>query len=80
MINSIKIIILIQFFTIIRTHFSIRKSLFQNSSHSEHNSSLCERNCGSLFIALAQHAFIDYFFQIPWIIFSFQHNNRQNSV
>ncbi len=41
---------------------------------------VCELNCGSFFIALAQHTFIDYFFQIPWIIFSFLHNNSQTSV
>ncbi len=45
--------------SIAKTHFSKLLSLFQNSSHSEHNSSLCGLNCGSFSIGLAQNTFID---------------------
>ncbi len=50
-------VVQLQFFTIVRTHFSILNTVSTTS--------LCKLNCGSFFIALAQHAFIDYFFQIP---------------
>ncbi len=41
------------------THLSALESLFQNSSHSKHISSLHGINCGSFIIALAQNAIND---------------------
>lgn len=68
----------LQFFTISRTHFSIIRSVLQNSSHSEHNISLCALNCGSFIIASALNAFIDDIWQITWILLSLRHKHQQN--
>lgn len=46
------------FFTIARTHFSILRLLYQNSSHSEHSNNVCGLNLESFSIALRQNPLI----------------------